>query len=160
MRIALYQPDIPQNTGTILRLGACLGIGVDVIGPAGFDMSDRALRRAGLDYLHQVDLKSFVSFDAYLADRAQQQARGSAGRLVLLTTKASKLYYRFAFRHDDVLLLGRESAGVPDHVHQIADARLKIPLKPGMRSLNVAVAAAIVTGEALRQCDLFPPSNC
>lgn len=154
MRIALYQPDIPQNTGTILRLGACLGVGVDVIGPTGFDMSDRALRRAGLDYLAQVDLKSFISFDDYIVEK-----RRHPGRLILLTTKSSQVYHGFAFRADDVLLLGRESAGVPDQVHALADARLKVPLRPGMRSLNVAMTAAIVAGEALRQCELFPASH-
>jgi tRNA (cytidine/uridine-2'-O-)-methyltransferase len=146
MRLALYQPDIPQNTGTILRLAACLGVPVDVIGPAGFDMTDRALRRAGLDYLAHVEMErhaSFVAFDAW------RLSRGS--RLVLLSTHADTPYTGLAFRPGDTLLLGRESAGVPEAVHNLADARLRIPMRPGLRSLNVAVAAAMVLGEALRQ---------
>ena len=151
MRLALYQPDIPQNTGTILRLAACLGVGVDVIEPAGFDLSDRALKRAGLDYLAHVALARHRTMDAFL-----ETLRTSGGRLVLLTTQGSVPYMQFAFRPEDVLLLGRESAGVPEHVHAIADARIAIPLQAGMRSLNVAVAAAMVLGEALRQTGGFP----
>lgn len=143
MRLALYQPDIPQNAGTILRLAACLDVAVDVIGPAGFDMSDRNLRRAGLDYLNHVEIARHVSFAAFLAARR--------GRLVLLTTTGDTAYTDFAFAHDDVLLLGRESAGVPENVHALADARLRIPMREGLRSLNIAVAAAMVLGEALRQ---------
>jgi tRNA (cytidine/uridine-2'-O-)-methyltransferase len=156
MRLALYEPDIPQNTGTILRLAACLGAPVDVIGPTGFDMTDRALKRAGLDYLAHVDLERHESFAAF--DTARR-ARGS--RLVVLTTHAETPYTRFAFRPEDTLLLGRESAGVPQPVHDLADARLRIPLQPGLRSLNVAVAAAMVLGEALRQTGGFAsPSPC
>ncbi len=151
MRLALYEPDIPQNTGTILRLAACLGVAVDLIGPAGFDMTDRALRRAGLDYLQHVELERHQSFAAFDVVR---RARGS--RLVLLTTHAEAPYTSFAFRHDDTLLLGRESAGVPQAVHAIADARLRIPMAAGLRSLNVAVAAAMALGEALRQTSLSP----
>lgn len=151
MRLALYQPDIPQNTGTILRLAACLDVSVDVIEPAGFDLSDRALKRAGLDYLVHVTLDRHRTMDAFLA--AQKH---SGGRLVLLTTHASTPYTTFAFRPDDILLLGRESAGVPEAVHALADARIAIPLQPGLRSLNVAVAAAMVLGEALRQTGGFP----
>jgi tRNA (cytidine/uridine-2'-O-)-methyltransferase len=143
MRLALYQPDIPQNAGTILRLAACLDVAVDVIGPAGFDMSDRNLRRAGLDYLNHVEIVRHVSFAAFLAARR--------GRLVLLTTTGDTAYTDFAFARDDVLLLGRESAGVPENVHALADARLRIPMRAGLRSLNIAVAAAMVLGEALRQ---------
>ena len=143
MRLALYQPDIPQNAGTILRLAACLGVAVDVIGPAGFDMSDRNLRRAGLDYLNHVEIARHVSFAAF------QEAR--RGRLVLLTTAASTAYTGFAFAADDTLLLGRESAGVPASVHEVADARVRIRMRAGLRSLNIAVAAAMVLGEALRQ---------
>jgi len=146
MRFALYQPDIPQNTGTILRLAACLGVPVDAIGPAGFDMTDKALRRAALDYLAHVDLQRHESFAAFEEVR---RARGS--RLVLLTTHGETAYTDFAFRIGDTLLLGRESAGVPQAVHDLADARLRIPIQPGLRSLNVAVAAAMVLGEALRQ---------
>jgi tRNA (cytidine/uridine-2'-O-)-methyltransferase len=151
MRLALYQPDIPQNAGTILRLAACLGVPVDVIGPTGFDLTDRALRRAGLDYLGHVEIarhESFATFD---------EGRRSAGpRLVLLTTRGDTAYTAFAFAPSDILLLGRESAGVPALVHAAADARLRIPMRSGLRSLNVAVAAAIVLGEALRQTGGFP----
>jgi tRNA (cytidine/uridine-2'-O-)-methyltransferase len=146
MRLALYQPDIPQNTGTLLRLGACLGVAVDIIAPAAFDLSDRALRRAGLDYLAHVEMARHASFAAF---EAALRARG--GRLVLLTTQAEMAYTAFAFRAGDTLLVGRESAGVPEAVHQVADARLRIPMRAGLRSLNVAVAAAMVLGEALRQ---------
>ena len=150
MRLALYQPDIPQNTGTILRLAACLGVPVDVIGPTGFDMTDRALRRAGLDYLAHVTLARHLSFDAFDA------ARKAAGhRLVLLTTAATLAHYEHAFTDADVLLLGRESAGVPEAVHRTADVRVRVPMRRGLRSLNVAVAAAIVLGEALRQTGGF-----
>jgi tRNA (cytidine/uridine-2'-O-)-methyltransferase len=151
VRLALYQPDIPQNTGTILRLAACLGVGVDVIGPAGFDMSERAMRRAGLDYLAHVAMARHMDFAAF---EAAHQGRG--GRLVLLSTHAATRYLDLAYRADDTLLLGRESAGVPEHVHARADARVAVPLRPGLRSLNVAVAAALVLGEALRQTNGFP----
>jgi tRNA (cytidine/uridine-2'-O-)-methyltransferase len=151
MRLALYQPDIPQNTGTILRLAACLGVAIDVIGPAGFDMSDRNLRRAGLDYLEHVDLTRHESFDAYTASRT-----GSSGRLVLLTAHAATRHCDFGFEVADTLLLGRESAGVPETVHDHADVRLRIPMQAGLRSLNIAVAAAIVLGEALRQTNRYP----
>jgi tRNA (cytidine/uridine-2'-O-)-methyltransferase len=146
MRLALYQPDIAQNTGTLLRLGACLGVPVDIVAPAGFDLSDRALRRAGLDYLAHVELVRHASFADFEAAR---RARG--GRLVLLTTRAEMAYTAFAFEAGDTLLVGRESAGVPEAVHRVADARLCIPMRAGLRSLNVAVAAAMVLGEALRQ---------
>jgi tRNA (cytidine/uridine-2'-O-)-methyltransferase len=151
MRLALYEPDIPQNTGTILRMAACLGVPVDVIGPTGFDMTDRALKRAALDYLARVELARHATFAAFEAAR---RARGS--RLVLLTTKAQMAYTAFAFERGDTLLLGRESAGVPEVVHRAADARVKIGMQPGLRSLNVAVAAAMVVGEALRQVGAAP----
>ncbi|MFA5955659.1 tRNA (cytidine(34)-2'-O)-methyltransferase [Hyphomicrobium sp.] len=154
MRLALYQPDIAQNTGTILRLCACFGVPVDVIGPAGFDMSDRSLKRAALDYLSFVDLTRHVSFETFMAGRVASPA--SQGRLILLTTKAAAPYCDFVFEADDTLLLGRESAGVPDSVHDRVDARITIPMLPGLRSLNVAVAAAMVLGEALRQTHGFP----
>jgi tRNA (cytidine/uridine-2'-O-)-methyltransferase len=150
MRIALYEPDIPQNTGTILRLGACLGVPVDVIAPTGFDMTDRTLRRAGLDYLPHVEIVRHASFADFEAGR-----RRGPSRLVLLTTRSTMAYTSFAFRPEDTLLLGRESAGVPDAIHELADARLRIPLRPRLRSLNVAVACAMVLGEALRQTDGF-----
>jgi tRNA (cytidine/uridine-2'-O-)-methyltransferase len=151
MRLALYEPDIPQNTGTILRLAACLGVPVDLIGPAGFDMTDRALRRAALDYLAYVVIERHASLAAFEAAR---RPRGS--RLLLLTTHAHTPYTGFAFRPDDTVLLGRESAGVPEAVHRLADARLRIPMRAGLRSLNVAVAASMVLGEALRQTGGLP----
>ncbi|MCB1510420.1 MAG: tRNA (cytidine(34)-2'-O)-methyltransferase [Hyphomicrobiaceae bacterium] len=162
MRLALYQPDIPQNTGTILRMAACFGIPVDVIGPAGFDLSNRALRRAGLDYLTASELTLHSDWTAFLAQRTPTSASSSAhtgdksSRLVLLTTRASTAHIDFAFRPDDCLLLGRESAGAPDHVHAAANASIRIPIRPGLRSLNIAVAAAVVLGEALRQTGRYP----
>jgi tRNA (cytidine/uridine-2'-O-)-methyltransferase len=150
MRLALYEPDIPQNTGTLLRLAACLGLPVDVIGPTGFDMSDRTLRRAGLDYLAHAEITRHASFAEFDSSRILR-----ASRLVLLTTHSRMVYTSFTFRPDDTLLLGRESAGVPDPIHESADARLRIPMRPGLRSLNVAVAAAMVLGEALRQTGGF-----
>ena len=145
-RIALYQPDIAGNTGTILRLAACLDVGVDVIGPAGFDLSDRALRRAGMDYVEMAALKRHDDFTTFEAWRA-----GEKRRLVLFSTKATMPYTGFAFAPDDVLLFGRESAGVPEAVHGAADERVLIPMPGGGRSLNVALAAAMAIGEALRQ---------
>lgn len=149
MRLALYQPDIPQNAGTLLRLGACLGVAVDIIEPCGFLFSDKGLRRAGMDYLAAADYRRHRSWDAF-------RAAHTTGRLVLLTSKASSPYTDFAFAPDDTIVLGRESAGVPDSVHAAADARLRIPLKPGLRSLNVALAGAMAVGEALRQTRGFP----
>lgn len=151
VRIALYPPDIPQNTGTILRLAACFGLAVDVVGPTGFDMSDRALRRAGLDYAEHAALVRHVSWDAYLATRST----APAGRLVLFTTAADTRHCDFAFAADDVLLFGRESAGAPPAVHAAADARVRIPLRPGRRSLNLTVACGIAAAEALRQTGGF-----
>ncbi|PRD45282.1 tRNA methyltransferase [Phyllobacterium phragmitis] len=146
LRIALYQPDIPGNTGTILRMAACLGIGVDVIEPAGFDISDRALKRAGMDYLEQAALTRHLDWAHF--DRWR---KGAGRRLVLFSTRAAEPYTRFVFNPGDVLLFGRESAGVPDHVHESADARLLIPMVENARSLNIALSAAMATGEALRQ---------
>ena len=148
MRVALFEPDIPQNAGAILRLAACLGVGVDIIEPSGFRLDDRRLRRAGLDYLEVAALSRHDSWQRF------QETRD--GRLVLLTTRGDLTYSRFAFAANDTLLLGRESAGVPEEVHQAAAARLVIPMRPGLRSLNVALAAAVVLGEALRQTDLLP----
>jgi tRNA (cytidine/uridine-2'-O-)-methyltransferase len=155
VRLALYQPDIPQNTGTILRLAACLGVAVDVIGPTGFDMSDRQLRRAGLDYLEHVVLVRHQSFDAFETARL---GASPVPRLVLLSAHGAVAHVDFAFGDHDILLLGRESAGVPDGIHALADARVRVPLRPGLRSLNIAVAAAIVLGEALRQTGGYPPA--
>lgn len=157
MRLALFQPDIAANTGAMLRLAACLGVAVDIIGPAGFDMSDRALRRAGLDYLEHVSIARHIDLDGYLAHRqATAEAAHGPGRIVLLTTQAQTSHLEFAFRTDDTIMVGRESAGAPDHVHNLADARIRVPIQPGLRSLNVASAAAIVLGEALRQRGLWP----
>ena len=154
MRLALYQPDIPQNTGAILRLAACLGFDVDIIEPCGFVWSDKYLRRAGMDYLDRITAIRHPSWDVF------RETHGAAGgRLILLTTRGSIPHTRFALNRDDCLLLGQESAGVPDAVHQAVDARVRVPMKPGLRSINVAMAAAIVLGEALRQTDGFPEEN-
>ncbi|PSC06847.1 tRNA methyltransferase [Alsobacter soli] len=152
LRLALYQPDIPQNTGTILRLCACMGVPADIIEPAGFPVSDRAFRRAGMDYLDQVAIERHVSWTQFDAWR-----RGRGCRLVLATTKGATPYTDFAFAPGDAILLGRESAGVPDAVHEAADARVVIPMRPDLRSLNIAVSAAMILGEALRQTGGFPP---
>jgi tRNA (cytidine/uridine-2'-O-)-methyltransferase len=146
LRIALYQPDIAGNTGTILRLAACLGLGVDIIEPAGFDISDRNLKRAGMDYIESVDLVRHVTWDQFEKWRA-----GTKRRLILASTKAADRYTNMAFRSDDILLFGRESAGVPDHVHDRADSRALIPMVEGQRSINIALSVAMITGEALRQ---------
>ncbi len=146
LRLALFQPDIPQNAGTLLRTCACLGIGADLVEPAGFPTSDRHFRRAGMDYLDAVDLTRHASFASF------DEARRAAGRrLVLLTTRATTDYRDVPFLSDDMLMVGRESAGVPEEVHAAADLAVGIALRPGFRSLNVAVAAAMVLGEALRQ---------
>jgi len=146
LSIALYQPDIAGNTGTILRLAACLGLAVDVIEPAGFDLSDRNLRRAGMDYLSSVQLTRHIDWKHFETWRQE-----SGRRLILASTKAAGLYTDFAYRPDDILLFGRESAGVPDHVHEAADGRVLIPMQAGQRSINVAMSAAMISGEALRQ---------
>ena len=150
-RLALYQPDIPQNTGTMLRLAACLGVAVDIIEPAGFDVSDRNFRRAGLDYLDATEIVRHASWRTFEEWRRSRQLR-----LVLATTRGTLPYTDFAFQRDDIILVGRESAGVADEVHRAADARVIIPMRAGLRSLNVAVAAAMMVGEALRQTDAFP----
>ena len=146
LSIALYQPDIAGNTGTILRLAACLGLTVEIIEPAGFDTSDRNLKRAGMDYLETVLLTRHIDWQHFETWRA-----GTGRRLVLASTKAASRYIEFDYRDDDILLLGRESAGVPDHVHASADARVIIPMVAGRRSINVAMSAAMIAGEALRQ---------
>jgi tRNA (cytidine/uridine-2'-O-)-methyltransferase len=151
MHLALYEPDIPQNTGTILRLCACLGLEAHIIEPAGFPVTDRAFRRAGMDYLDQVALTrhgSFADFEAW------RRRHGLA--LVLISTAGERSYLEHAFSADQVILFGRESAGVPEAVHRAAAIRLRIPMRQGMRSLNVAMAAALVAGEALRQTGGFP----
>ncbi len=150
MRIVLFQPDIPQNTGTILRMAACFGLAVDIIEPAGFNTSDRAFRRAGLDYLDHVDIHRHESTSAF-----EDWRRKSGHRLVLMTTRGDIPHHAFDYRADDLLMFGRESAGVPERMHEAADARVVIPMRAGLRSLNVAVSAAIVTAEAMRQTGLF-----
>src|SRR5580692_5019092 len=151
MQIALFQPDIPQNTGTILRLCACLDVTAHIIEPAGFPVSDRHFRRAGMDYLDQVTITRHDSWSKF------EQWRFEAGyRLILFTTKATSSYLDYRYGADDILLFGRESAGVPDEVAAAADARLVIPIEPGLRSLNVAIASAMALGEALRQTRSAP----
>jgi tRNA (cytidine/uridine-2'-O-)-methyltransferase len=146
MQIALFQPDIPQNTGTILRLCACLDVAAHIIEPAGFPVSDRHFRRAGMDYLDQVTITRHDSWSKF-----EEWRHDKGCRLVLFTTKAAGSYLDYRYDPADILLFGRESAGVPDEVAKVADARLVIPIKPGLRSLNVAMAAAMALGEALRQ---------
>jgi len=150
MRIALYEPDIPQNTGTILRLCACLGLEAHIIEPAGFPVTDRAFRRAGMDYLDRVLVTRHSSFAGF-----EDWRRAARLGLVLMTTATERRYLDHAFRDDQILLFGRESAGVPDAVHAAADVRLRIPMREGLRSLNVAMAVAVVAGEALRQTGGF-----
>lgn len=148
--LVLYQPDIAQNTGTLLRLGACLGVPVHIVHPTGFPFSRRELKRGGLDYLEQADL---IEHDSY--DHFDRWRRDTGRRLVLLTTKSSQSAYDFTYIAGDILMLGRESAGVPDPVAAAADARLRIPMRAGLRSINVAVAGAMIVGEALRQTNAF-----
>lgn len=148
IKLVLFQPDIPQNTGTMLRLAACLGLDVDVIEPCGFVWSEAKMRRAGMDYLDRVAYERHRSWDHYNGNRT--------GRLILLTTKADTPYTDFEFRPGDSLMVGRESAGVPDAVHAAADGRVIIPMAPAMRSINVAISASMVLGEALRQTGGFP----
>lgn len=157
MRLALFQPDIPQNTGTLLRLGACLDLALDIIEPCGFVFNEKAMRRAGMDYLDMVHCRRHNSWQDFLQFRNQHAEE--YGRIVLLTTHASQPYTNFNFLPNDVILMGRESAGVPPEVHHTADARLLIPMNKNARSINVAVAAVMVVGEALRQTNLFPPSE-
>ena len=149
MRLALYQPDIPQNLGTMLRLAACLNVGVDIIEPCGFPLDDKRIKRAGMDYLAAIDFSRHKSWNDFLSLKS--------GRVILMSTKSSTSLLRFEFRASDILLLGRESAGVPETVHADCDKRLLIPMARGKRSLNVAVAAAIALGEGLRQTNGFPP---
>lgn len=151
IEIALYQPDIPPNAATIMRMAACLGLRVRIIEPAGFTWSDSSLKRAGMDYLDQVLVARDASWTAF-----RQATHGQ--RLILASTRATTLYTDFGFQTGDILLMGRESAGVPPEVHEAADARLLIPMRKGLRSLNVALACAMITGEALRQLGGFPPS--
>jgi len=148
MRLALFEPDIPQNTGALMRLCTCFGVPLDIIEPCGFVLSDRNLKRAGMDYMESLDMTRHASWGAFRAARTGK-------RIVLMTTKAADSYLDFAFSKDDILLAGRESAGVPETVHVAAGARIKIPMAAGVRSLNVAMSAAIVLSEARRQTGLF-----
>ncbi len=149
MRLALYEPDIPQNVGAFIRLAACLAVPLDVIEPCGFPLDDRRIRRAAMDYYDLARVTRHASWAAFRRDRPP-------GRLVLLTTRGAETFPDVAFRPDDILLMGRESAGVPDEVHDAAGLRLRIPLQPGARSLNVALAASMVLSEALRQTSGYP----
>jgi tRNA (cytidine/uridine-2'-O-)-methyltransferase len=148
MRLALFEPDIPQNAASLIRTCACLGVPVDIIEPCGFVFSEAGFRRAGMDYVELAEVARHRSWEAFRA--------AISARLVLLTTKGTLPYTAFAYQPDDILLLGRESAGVPDYVHQTAEARLQIPMRQGLRSINVAQAGAMVLGEALRQTNQFP----
>jgi tRNA (cytidine/uridine-2'-O-)-methyltransferase len=150
LRLALFEPDIPQNTGALLRLAACFGVEVDVIEPCGFLLDDRRLKRAVLDYAADLVVCRHASWAAFLARRASQS------RLILMTTSGTTPLHRFMFAADDTILLGRESAGVPEDVHRAAAARVVIPLRPGARSLNVALAGAVALAEGLRQTGSFP----
>ena len=150
MRLALFQPDIPQNLGAAIRLAACLGVPLDVIEPCGFPLSDAAIRRAAMDYAAIAEVKRHPGWTDFRGDGAR------AGRLVLFTTKAATPFHEFAFQPDDTLLFGRESAGAPEDVHAAADARLLIPIAAGARSLNLVTAATLALGEALRQINAFP----
>ncbi len=149
MRLSLFEPDIPQNTGTLMRLCACLGVPLDIIEPCGFILSDKNLRRAGMDYIDHLEMAKHLNWEAF-------RAAASGKRLVLLSTKASGSFLDFKFEANDVLIAGRESAGVPEHVHAECAARVLVPMKPGMRSLNVALASSLVLGEALRQTNKYP----
>lgn len=148
MRLALYQPDIPQNAGTMFRMAVCFGLAVDVIEPCGFVLTDKHLKRAGMDYLDHLDLTRHANFATF--------RESVPGRLILLTTRANGAHTAVDYRPDDILMVGRESAGVPDEIHDATDAQVRIPMVAGIRSLNVAVSAAIVMGEALRQTEGFP----
>ncbi|MBT3777485.1 MAG: tRNA (cytidine(34)-2'-O)-methyltransferase [Pelagibacteraceae bacterium] len=146
MRIALYQPDIPQNTGNIFRLGACLGVPVDVIEPTGFIFDDKKFKRSAMDYINHLNYKRHLDWEHFL-----KWVKNNQGRLILMTTKSEKSYYNFKFQPSDILLFGRESAGVPNDVHDIADHRLTIPMKNEVRSINLSSSVALVIGEGLRQ---------
>ena len=149
MRLALYQPDIPQNTGTLMRLCAAMNVPLDIVEPCGFAFDEKKIRRSAMDYMDHLDMARHSNWDQF------QEAKGPR-RLILLTTKAAVPYTEFEFQANDILLAGRESAGVPDDVHNAADARIVVPMHPGLRSLNVAVSCAMVLGEALRQTGQFP----
>ena len=146
MRIALYQPDIPQNTGNIFRLGACLGVSIDIIEPTGFIFDDKRFKRSAMDYLDHLDYKRHIDWQHFYDWKKENNFR-----LILMTTKSQKSLYNFKFNPSDILLFGRESAGVPKNIHNIVDHRLKIPMKSGVRSINLSSSVALVLGEGLRQ---------
>ena len=146
MRIALYQPDIPQNTGNIFRLGACLGVSVDIIEPTGFIFDDKKFKRSEMEYIDYIDYKRHIGWQHFY-----DWSQGKKYRLILMTTKAEQSFYEFEFHSSDILLFGRESAGVPDNIHQIVSHRLTIPMKKGVRSINLSSSVALVLGEGLRQ---------
>lgn len=148
MRVALYRPEIAFNVGGVLRLGACMGVGIDLIEPMGFVWDEQRVKRAAMDYIHHVEIARHSDWDAFRARRS--------GRLVLMTTRSAQPLHRFAFAPDDILLFGQESAGVPDLVHAAADARVRIPIRAEVRSLNLAMSAGIALAEALRQTDGLP----
>jgi tRNA (cytidine/uridine-2'-O-)-methyltransferase len=149
MRIALFEPEIAQNVGAVLRLGACLGVGVDLIEPMGFEWDDKRVRRTAMDYIDHVEIARHAGFEAF-------KATIGSGRLILFTTKASHSPYDFGFLPDDILLFGKESAGVPPAIHDMCDARLRIPIRAQVRSMNLAASAALALGEALRQTASLP----
>ena len=146
MRIALYQPDIPQNTGNIFRLGACLGVSVDIIEPTGFIFDDKKFKRSAMDYINQIDYKRHMDWEHFY-----EWSQKNKFRLILMTTKTNQSLYKFQFKSSDIILFGRESAGVPDKIHQIVNHRLTIPMKEGVRSINLSSSVALVLGEGLRQ---------
>ena len=149
MRIALFEPDIPQNAGNIFRLGACLGIPIDIIEPAGFVIDDKRLRRASMDYYDYLDLTKHISWENFY-----DWSKINSYRLILLTTKSQKSYYNYIFQNNDILLFGRESSGVPDKVHSTVNERLKIPMIEGPRSINLSSSVAMVASEVIRQLKL------
>ena len=150
MRIALYEPDIPQNTGNIFRLGACLGINIDIIEPTGYVFDDKRFKRAAMDYIKYIEYKRHLDWETFF-----NWSKKNNFRLILLTTKSDKIYYNYNFHKNDILIFGRESAGVPKKVHNAVDEKLTIPMVKGLRSINVSSAGALVVGEACRQLNLF-----
>ena len=150
MRIALYEPDIPQNTGNIFRLGACLGINIDIIEPTGYVFDDKRFKRSSMDYIDHINYKRHLDWETF-----SNWSKKNNFRLILLTTKSDKIYYNYNFNNNDILIFGRESAGVPKKVHNIVDEKLTIPMVKGLRSINVSSAVALVVGEACRQLNLF-----
>ena len=150
MRIALFEPDIPQNTGNIFRLGACLGIEVDIIEPTGYVFDDKRFKRSSMDYIEHIKYKRHLDWNEFY-----EWSKKNNFRLILLTTKSKKKYTEYQFQDNDILLFGRESAGVPKDVHDIVNEQLTIPMKKNMRSINVSSSVALVTGEACRQLELL-----